>query len=512
MAVLNHESAHLTGVRVNAAAGKLHASGSRSSDPRNTSEQRDSTDPRDTSNPRDSAGPVSGVVSGVAGDAGVRSRSRAPSECRRLDFADVAAPRLTHYLFRFPAKFHPPVVHSLLRSYTTEGQTVLDPFCGSGTLLVSAAAEGRHAVGVDVDPVAVFVSRGKTHRYQPGHLKASWRILRSELDAAARPADEYTHRRFEDISVEEYRSVVSSEALWIPDIPNLMHWFRRYVIIDLARIAHRIDRAGIPGTHRAFFRLVFASIIRNASNADPVPVSGLEVTAHMRALDAAGRLVDPFKLFRKAVGKGLVAVEDYRNAARPGSKVRVIEADSASLGRRLRRQADAVITSPPYHSAVDYYRRHQLEMFWLKLTATHDQRLELRPKYIGRPDVRKRDPILARRGELGPLAAHWEDRIRPVSSKRADAFVHYIISMQDVFAHLRSMVRPSGPAVFVLGHSEWNGHELPTSDLFAEIAGDHFTLTDRLWYPIKNRYMSYKRHNGAGINTEHVLVFKRSGR
>ena len=433
-----------------------------------------------------------------------------PPGSRLLDFTAVVAPRLTHYLFRFPAKFHPPVVHSLIRTYTAAGQTILDPFCGSGTLLLAAAVEGRHAIGSDVDPVAVFVSGVKTHRFRPGHLYASWFALRPLLETITRSDNEYNRRRFADITPSEYETALSDEHLWTPAIPNLLHWFRRYVVVDLARILSIIDHVDIPETHRAFFRLIFASIIRRASNADPVPVSGLEVTAHMKKLDAAGRRIDPIGLYLKAAERGLSAVETFWEASTPTSRVSAFQADATSLSSRLKKQVDAVITSPPYHSAVDYYRRHKLEMFWLGFTETNSERLELLPRYIGRSSVRRRDPILQRQKELGPLSTQWYDRIRTVSTRRAEAFVQYVLSMKDALDQLAVVVRAGGPVIFVLGHSEWNGSKLPTSDLFIEMAGDSFHLVDKLWYPVKNRYMSYRRRNGADINEEYVLVFCRS--
>lgn len=432
-------------------------------------------------------------------------------EYRRLEFASSGAPRLTHYLFRFPAKFHPPVVHSLIQAYTTLGQTVLDPFCGSGTLLLAAAVEGRHVIGSDVDPVAVFVSRIKVHRFRPTHLKGSWEMLRPLLDNSARHADEYGFRRFEDIMPSEYEAVLSGERLWTPAVPNLMHWFRRYVVVDLARILKCIDSAKIPNTHRAFFRLIFASIIRRSSNADPIPVSGLEVTAHMKSLDSAGRMINPFHLFFRAVERGLSDVKAYWEASNSSSQITVLQADAKTLRSRIKKQIDAIITSPPYHNAVDYYRRHQLEMFWLGLTKTQAERLELLPRYIGRSGVRRRDPLLQRQKELGPLSTYWHKRIRAVSDRRADAFIHYMLSMKDVFNQLVAVLRTGGYAIFVLGHSEWNGSKLPTSDLFLELAGDSFRLVDKLWYPIKNRYMSYDRRNGASIDEEHVIVLQKLG-
>ena len=40
----------------------------------------------------------------------------------------------------------------LIRAFTFEGETVLDPFVGSGTTLVAAARFGRHGIGYDINP------------------------------------------------------------------------------------------------------------------------------------------------------------------------------------------------------------------------------------------------------------------------------------------------------------------------------------------------------------------------
>ena len=94
---------------------------------------------------------------------------------KRLEFSGASFDRLTHYLFRFPAKFHPPIVKTLIETYSTPGDRVLDPFCGSGSMLVEAVIAGRHAVGSDLDPVASFVPRVKTHRYDIPRLSISSR-------------------------------------------------------------------------------------------------------------------------------------------------------------------------------------------------------------------------------------------------------------------------------------------------------------------------------------------------
>jgi hypothetical protein len=170
----------------------------------------------------------------------------------------------------------------------------------------------------------------------------------------------------------------------------------------------------------------------------------------------------------------------------------------------------AIITSPPYHGAVDYYRRHQLEMFWLGLTASQDERLQLLNRYIGRPHVPQRHPFV-RDHDLAPWpqAATCEDAIREVLPARANEFRHYCVGMGLAFDRFAEVLSPGRSAVLVVGRSRWRDATLDTGPLFAELAGDAFSLAHHYWYPVKNRHMSYGRHNGANIDREFVLVFTR---
>jgi site-specific DNA-methyltransferase (adenine-specific) len=51
-----------------------------------------------------------------------------------------------------PAPFPLELATRLVRMFSFSGDTVLDPFCGSGTTMVAALRTGRNSIGVDIDP------------------------------------------------------------------------------------------------------------------------------------------------------------------------------------------------------------------------------------------------------------------------------------------------------------------------------------------------------------------------
>lgn len=51
-----------------------------------------------------------------------------------------------------PAPYPLELANRLVRMFSFTGDTVLDPFCGSGTTMVAAIRAGRNSIGVDIDP------------------------------------------------------------------------------------------------------------------------------------------------------------------------------------------------------------------------------------------------------------------------------------------------------------------------------------------------------------------------
>src|SRR4051794_3285493 len=71
--------------------------------------------------------------------------------------------RGVHEWFRFVLSFPPHLVRDYLERFGIgAGQHVLDPFCGTGTVLVEAKKHGISSVGIEANPLAHFASTVKT--------------------------------------------------------------------------------------------------------------------------------------------------------------------------------------------------------------------------------------------------------------------------------------------------------------------------------------------------------------
>jgi len=70
---------------------------------------------------------------------------------------------LTHWIYPYKGKFHPQMIRALLNIIGLKaGDTVLDPFIGSGTTAVETQLLGLDCIGIDISPLCVLQSKVKT--------------------------------------------------------------------------------------------------------------------------------------------------------------------------------------------------------------------------------------------------------------------------------------------------------------------------------------------------------------
>jgi hypothetical protein len=408
------------------------------------------------------------------------------------------------------------VVRWALETFGHKKPVVLDPFTGSGTVQVEALLQNIDSVGIDIDPLACLVAQVKSTPIDPMQLQES--LIKIEAILARFLQTHAEQEKVAGADITEDQFVNETADVTIPPITNITHWFRRYVIIDLARILAAIEQATLEESVARFFRACAAAVIRRVSNADPDPVSGLEVTKVQAEKNPRRtiKVYDEFfnKVKREIPQMGMLwnALNSDHGASR--ATAYVVHGDVLDAGRLLENVPVArdgfplVITSPPYCRSVDYSRRHQLELFWLGFVNAPDEHVNLTHTYIGRKYVRVND--WSDLQEFG--IKNLDDTLSQIAERdphKGRTVHHYFYSMLRTFHALRNAMTTDGALVCVLGDSLCCGIPIATSDFLAEIATEHFTLENRFAYAIRNHHMQYGLWNGGGIKEEHVLVLKR---
>jgi DNA modification methylase len=70
---------------------------------------------------------------------------------------------LTHWIYPYKGKFHPQMIRALMNIIKIQnGETLFDPFVGSGTAVLEAQILGINAIGLDISPLCVLISKVKT--------------------------------------------------------------------------------------------------------------------------------------------------------------------------------------------------------------------------------------------------------------------------------------------------------------------------------------------------------------
>lgn len=85
---------------------------------------------------------------------------------------------------KYFARKQADVVSEYVEGYTTAGDVVLDPFCGSGVHVAEAVGNDRRAVGFDVNPFAVFLARNTVRYVDPGRVEETFDRIAADVAPA----------------------------------------------------------------------------------------------------------------------------------------------------------------------------------------------------------------------------------------------------------------------------------------------------------------------------------------
>lgn len=422
--------------------------------------------------------------------------------------------RFTHDWFRFPGKFHPPLVEHILKIMNPK--CVLDPMAGVGTVAVEAKAAGIPSLSIDIDPLSIFFTKVKTTPISSHTLRAAWKDLSESLKRFQRSEEEIEVRKFRDIRVEAMRNELA--ALNANDLERLTYWFRRYALVDYARIDHSIWNGSLTGRTQAvrqFFLACLISSVRRISLADPSPVSGLEITKHMKEKIEKGYRIDVYSEFERRVELAIQRMDEYctylRKKGTYDTPAYVKQADCVNLlklNHPSKFKADLIFFSPPYCNAIEYWRRHRLEYF---LSRFLDEQgiSDLVKKSVGRTTIGTTEKKLSSLG-FAPIdrlliALEGEKRIT-----KARVLWQYFDDMRKRLAIFHSYLPPKGHCVIVVGDSETGGMKIPTARTIAWLGeGSGFKHLKTSRYKIKNRVMQFPLNSNSKIERESIIVLQK---
>ena len=266
--------------------------------------------------------------------------------------------RAVHDWYRFVLSFPPHLVRNYLEQLGVgSSDTVLDPFCGTGTTLVECKKLGIASVGLESNPMAAFASSVKVDWSAAPQLLLGYaeEVASSTLmvtgDGGDRQAsllfpgaDENGQPPMRHLSWEQSRLLLKDSISPLP-----LH--KTMVLLD------ELDRHGEPGL-RKYGRLALAKALAfQIGNLKFGPEVGL------------GRIKDDAPVVDVWL-EGVRTIARDISLVREGAYVpaRVLKADSREVDQVLPPNSiDAVITSPPYPNEKDYTRTTRLESVVLGL-------------------------------------------------------------------------------------------------------------------------------------------------
>lgn len=100
----------------------------------------------------------------------------------------------------YHTKVPPDAIVPFIRAFTRPGETILDPFCGSGMTGVAALMEGRNALLSDVSPAAVHIARNYTNPIDPALFAESL----AKVEELVKPTIDWLYRPPNSKSIVEY--------------------------------------------------------------------------------------------------------------------------------------------------------------------------------------------------------------------------------------------------------------------------------------------------------------------
>jgi len=336
----------------------------------------------------------------------------------------------------FPARMAPGIAIKVVGK-KRKPLRVLDPMMGSGTVLALAQANGHHTFGVDIDPLAVLISKVWTTP-----------VDKEKTLIEASRVIERAKNKFTFLKVGmAYPKDADKETK-----DFISFWFDPLARRQLVAIVQSIYEIRSKKIQNVMLCAVSRLII--AKQAGVSLAMDLSHSRPHKVFDKAP--VKPFDKFLSSAERVINNCLDKN--VKNGSVPYIRKGDARKLSVKTC-SIDLVLTSPPYLNAIDYLRCSKFSLVWMGYRVS-DLR-EVRSTSIG--------------SELGCKIASEDEEVqsiitelnlRPKLSTRNEAILaRYILDMRKSIDEVARVLAPNGKAVYVVGENVLKGTYIRNSAL-----------------------------------------------
>ncbi|MBM3210877.1 helix-turn-helix domain-containing protein, partial [Candidatus Poribacteria bacterium] len=376
---------------------------------------------------------------------------------REWDFKAYNTKTYTHGFHTYPAMFIPQVARKLIKAFSNDNDTICDIFCGSGTTLVESSLLNRNSIGIELNPLAVLISRVKTTPIDPGTLMDKLKLI-----------------------VRDYEEIRSPE---IPNFPNINYWFSENVIEDIARLRQAIWNI-FEENVRNFFCVCFSEVVRVVSFTRHGEFKLYRDKKKMEgdfSPDVMGEFI-------KRCHSNILGMREYLSDLNGNTNVKVILGDSSKDNGIPAESIDLIITSPPYgdsRTTVAYGQFSRLSSQWLNLLPPHIKDLD-NELLGGKNNVTLDDPFTKTSQTLEQTIKVIAER----DAERAKEVLSFYIGLYSVMQQAYKILKPQKYFCLVVGNRTVKNLVLKTDQIICEVGENlGFNTQAILYRNIPNKRM-----------------------
>lgn len=243
-----------------------------------------------------------------------------------------------HSLCSYQGKLKPAIANFLVQTFVPKGGRVLDPFSGVGTIPFEAALNGKTSFGIDISPLAYFVSSAKVHVSNPDLCAACINQL-NEFIQNNQLAEDYIHTN----SIFGYNKTLGDyyEENTFKEILSARQYFQQHQ----------------PQTPEEF--LVISSLLHVLHGNRPYALSRKSHPIVPYAPSGDFTYKSLIEKVTEKVNKSLKA--EIPNNFTEGT---IFLGDSTQRWNDEINELDAVITSPPFFDSTKFYMANWIRLWF----------------------------------------------------------------------------------------------------------------------------------------------------